>query len=325
MNVFPNLPNTWPKVSVIIPVRNCRQYIVEAIDSILAQDFSNFEIIVVDDGSDDFDYKTLESRDPRIMVFRQDGKGVSSARNHGIERCKGEFIAFLDADDVWLPGKLTAQIMHMQAKPNTGVVFGRYIRWSANSDGTFAPPSDFYNQMKMSREIDPARSGWIYSKLLLGLLVGMNTAVVRRSTIDSVGGFNESMTHGEDYDFWLRCSRVAEMDSLHADVALYRMHPQSAMHKLTRVDHLSILLNTAEMRWGLTNTDGNSISQKEFQYRKGEVHFMFGYSHFWYGQTINAQQAFKSSFRYRFLPIRSLAYWLTASIRQGMKNLARHS
>lgn len=312
-----------PMVSVIIPVRNCKKYIHEALESILAQDFLNFEIIVVDDGSDDFDYKTLEALDHRIRVLQQAPMGVSHARNHGIEKSTGSLIAFLDADDVWLPGKLSAQVSHLISHPDTGVIFGKYIRWTAEYNGSFLPAKNQINYYKISNNIDKERSGWIYNKLLLGLLVGMNTAIVRRAILDAVGGFNESMTHGEDYDFWLRCSRVAKMDSLNSEVALYRIHSQSAMHKLTIADHLSTLLTIAEMRWGLANVDGTCITRQQFQRRKGEVHFMFGYSHFWHGNTDSARRAFKLSFRHRFLPMRSFIYWITASARQAFRITAR--
>ena len=83
------LPPTAPTVSVVLPVRNCRAYIQDALDSILRQDFRDFEVLLLDDGSEDFDYTTLASQDPRIRVFRLQGRGVSCARNEGIRNARG--------------------------------------------------------------------------------------------------------------------------------------------------------------------------------------------------------------------------------------------
>lgn len=308
-----------PIVSVIIPVRNCREYIGEAIESVLSQAFADFEVIVVDDGSDDFDYSGLELIDSRIRVIRQEAAGVSRARNNGIAQSCGLFVAFLDADDVWLPGKLAAQVSYLLAHPDVGVVFGRYVRWSADENGEFLSPSEFALQTKIDISIDKARSGWVYSRLISGLLVGMNTAVVRREIIDSIGGFDESLTHGEDYDFWLRCSRIGRMDSLNCDVALYRIHGNSAMHRLSHINHLSIVLGMAEMRWGFEDVDGGNIGREGFNKRMGEVHFMFGYSHFWHGNLCVARREFVASLHRQFLVVRSFAYIVLISLKLALR------
>lgn len=95
-----------PIVSVVIPVRNCRDYIDESVASVLSQSYRNFELLVIDDGSDDDDYTRLLELDPRVRVARLAGNGVSKARNVGMAMARGKYVAFLDADDVWFPGKL---------------------------------------------------------------------------------------------------------------------------------------------------------------------------------------------------------------------------
>lgn len=285
-------PSHHPRVSVVIPVRNGKDYIHEAIDSILMQSFTSHEIIVVDDGSTDFDYATLTQVDPRIRTLRLEGAGVSHARNAGMRHARGEFIAFLDADDVWFPGKLLAQVRYFDSHPDVGVVFGGFIRWLADAQGVFPPADTLWHDCSDMSEAEAGRSGWIYTRLLLGLLVGMNTAVIRRRVYQSIGGFNPSMRVGEDYDFWLKAARITQMHALAGTVAFYRIHGSSAMHRLSDVSPLAIMLQTAHLRWGLSNPDGSAITEREFRSRIGNVYFDHGYSHFWHGDLDVARRAF---------------------------------
>jgi len=108
--------------------------------------------LVIDDGSIDWDYKLLEKLDDRIQVIRLTGRGVSHARNIGMQHAKGEFIAFLDADDVWFPGKLQAQIQYLDSHKEAGVVFGGFSRWIADEDGTYLPA---HQLMKSCEETSP--------------------------------------------------------------------------------------------------------------------------------------------------------------------------
>ncbi|HEX2829534.1 MAG TPA: glycosyltransferase [Burkholderiales bacterium] len=304
-----------PVVSVIIPVYNCREYIREALDSILSQDFGNIEILIVDDGSDDFAYSTLADLDPRIRVFRRDKGGVSRARNFAMSQARGEFFAFLDADDVWFPGKLSAQAAYLEAHPEVGVVFGGFIRWERGEDGEYPAAAGLVRNCSTLARPEPTRSGWIYTRLLLGLLVGMNTAMIRRTVYERIGGFDESLRIGEDYDFWLRASRVAEMDCLDAPIALYRMHPASAMHRLDAENHLAFILQRAHAQWGTVDPNGNTIPDAEFRRRVAMTYFAHGYSHYWDGNASVALDAFRKALEGGARPSRALVYLGLAAAR----------
>ncbi|MDY7544676.1 glycosyltransferase [Glaciimonas sp. CA11.2] len=309
-----------PSVSVIIPVRNGKDYIQEAIDSVTCQVWGDVEILVIDDGSDDFAYETLCDQDPRIRVIRLDGQGVSSARNAGMKLAKGKYFAFLDADDIWFPGKLAAQINHFERHPEVGVVFGEFIRWQCDQSGVFTPAETLSSNCSTLRGIDPVRSGWLYTRLLGGLLVGMNTAVIRQDIYRQIGGFNETMRIGEDYEFWLRASQVAEMHSLAGPVALYRIHSASAMGRLVPDNHLASLLETARARWGLSNPDGSQLSKREFNLRVAMTHFSHGYSHYWRGDPDIARTSFLKAFTGGAHRTKSLVYCALAgfkSIKSG--------
>jgi glycosyltransferase involved in cell wall biosynthesis len=126
-----------PRVSVVIPVRNGKDYLQEALDSVLQQSFTDLELLLIDDGSTDDDYDRYALQDERIRVIHLTGTGVSRARNAGMAQSRGELIAFLDADDVWFPGKLQAQVRYFDAHPDVGVVFGKLISWQAQPNGGF--------------------------------------------------------------------------------------------------------------------------------------------------------------------------------------------
>ena len=299
---------TNPRVSVVIPVRNGRDYLQEALNSVLQQSFVDLELLLINDGSKDDDYDRYALQDKRIRVIHLTGVGVSRARNVGMEQSRGELIAFLDADDVWFPGKLLAQVRYLEEHCDVGVVFGKFIKWPELPEGGFVPSTSLTRDTSGLKTKEVARSGWLYTRLLEGLLVGMNTAVVRRSVYEAIGGFNESMRQGEDYDFWLKASRIAPMHSLDGEVALYRIHSASAMHRLTTENQLSVLLSMATMRWGLSDQYGNHVSTQVFKRRVAATHFDHAYSHFWHGELKIARRHFRKSLHGDHRKLRAILY-----------------
>ena len=302
-----------PRVSVVIPVRNGKDYLQEALDSVLQQSFTDLELLLIDDGSTDDDYDRYALQDTRIRVIHLTGTGVSRARNVGMAQSRGELIAFLDADDVWFPGKLQAQVQYFDNHPDVGVVFGKFIRWHALPEGGFAPARSLIQDASRLTTAEPERSGWLYARLLKGLLVGMNTAVIRRSIYEAIGGFNESMRQGEDYDFWLKSSRISEMHSLNGSVALYRIHGASAMHILSEENHLANLIKIATLRWSTNSRTEDEITPHELKHRLGEAHFAHGYAHYWRGNKRVAKKSFVEALSSGYKKTRSLIYLFLCS------------
>jgi len=182
-----------PLVSVIIPTYNRGWTLKEAIDSVLAQNFSNFELIVVDDGSTDNTQDILNSYKEDIIVLKQNNKGVSSARNRGIASASGQYIAFLDSDDLWLPQKLSIQIDFFNANPEA-LICQTEEKWIRNSI--------FVNPKKRHRKL----SGNIFEQSLYLCLVSPSAVMIKRSLFEKTGMFDESLPACEDYDMWLRVS-----------------------------------------------------------------------------------------------------------------------
>ena len=179
-----------PLVSAIIPCHNRAWILKEAVESVLAQDFRDFELIVVDDGSTDNTRKILAAY-PDIRVIRQDHAGVSSARNRGIRRAKGEYIAFLDSDDLWLPGKLSAQLAFFKKRPDALVCQTEEI-WIRN--GVRVNPKRHHTKP----------SGMIFEQSTKLCLVSPSAVMIRRNLFDRVGHYDERLPACEDYDLWLR-------------------------------------------------------------------------------------------------------------------------
>ncbi|MDY6838736.1 MAG: glycosyltransferase [Thermodesulfobacteriota bacterium] len=179
-----------PTVSVVIPTYNRALFLKEAIDSALAQDFEDFEVIVVDDGSTDTTHELLKSY-PQVCVVTQDHRGVSAARNAGIARASGRFLAFLDSDDLWLPEKLMAQIAFLNRHPHA-LICQTEETWIRN--GVRVNPKVRHHKP----------SGMIFERSLELCLVSPSAVMMRRSLLDEVGCFDETLPACEDYDLWLR-------------------------------------------------------------------------------------------------------------------------
>jgi len=182
---------TKPQISVVIPVYNREQTIRRAIDSVLAQELLPEEIIVVDDGSTDNTPEILNSYLPKIQVVRQGNKGVSAARNRGIEVAGGKWIAFLDSDDEWMPDKLLKQMTYLEQHPNTRIL-QTDERWIRNNMRV-NPGKKYFK-----------KSGNIFKNCLKTCIVGPSTVICESALLAEMGGFDENLPVCEDYDLWLR-------------------------------------------------------------------------------------------------------------------------
>lgn len=182
-----------PLVSVIIPTYNRAWIVREAIESVLDQDYSNFELIVVDDGSTDNTVEILNAYSSSLSVIHQENKGVSAARNIGISHAKGKFISFLDSDDTWLKKKLSTQIDFFSAHEDALICQTEEI-WIRN--GKRVNPKKYHKK----------QSGMIFDASLFLCLVSPSAVMMHRNFFDQVGLFDESLLSCEDYDLWLRAS-----------------------------------------------------------------------------------------------------------------------
>ncbi len=186
-----------PKVSIIIPTYNREQFIGQAILSVLEQSFTDFEIIVVDDGSTDNTKNVIETfDDPRVQYYYQENKGRSVARNYALLLAKGKYITFLDSDDLYLSNKLELQVNYLDLHSDISMIYT-----SANcidENGNF-----------LQHKYEASTSGWIYKDIafFIPVTITLPTVMVRREVFDSAGYFDEKMHRFEDTDMWRRISK----------------------------------------------------------------------------------------------------------------------
>jgi glycosyltransferase involved in cell wall biosynthesis len=215
-----------PTVSVVLPSHNRASFLKEAIDSVLAQDFEDFELIIVDDGSTDTTREFLKSY-PQVCVVTQQHLGVSAARNAGIAQATGKFIAFLDSDDLWLPEKLRAQIAFFNYHLDARVCQTEEI-WIRN--GVRVNPK--------VRHTKP--SGMIFERSLELCLVSPSAVMMERDLLDEVGWFDERMPACEDYDLWLRITCRFPIHLIDTPLVIKRGGHQDQLSRQSGLDRYRI-------------------------------------------------------------------------------------
>jgi glycosyltransferase involved in cell wall biosynthesis len=207
-------------VSVIIPAYNAEKFIVETIQSLQRQTFSDFEIIVIDDGSTDQTASlVMQIKEPRLRVLSVEHQGLSATRNRGVAASQGEFIAFLDADDLWTANALELHIEALAANSEADLSYGWTYFWNY----------DLKNASDKTKLIAPRATGTTaYREMLERNIVGNGSNIfVRRSAFDAVGGFDQTLTHGEDWEFCFRVALQGEVALVPQALVYYRQHSTS--------------------------------------------------------------------------------------------------
>jgi len=239
-------------VSVVTPTFNRGRFLPEAVASVLAQTYTDLELIIVDDGSVDDTRKVLEPflADGRVRYFYQENQGQSHARNLALEHAAGDFVAFLDSDDLWAPDKLEKQLAVLRAKPEVDIVHG---------DEAIIDEQGVVISLENMRRF----SGRITRRLLADNSVSITTALVRRRCFNEMGGFDTSVGVADDYELWLRFSARYRYHYEPGIVASYRvMADQISSDKRRRfaaneriiwefLARYGEVLSPAERRWGL--------------------------------------------------------------------------
>lgn len=210
-------------VSVVIPTFNRAVFLPDAIDSVLRQTYDDFELFVVDDGSTDDTIAVVEPYKQRLTYIPREGpRGPSAARNEGIRAAKGEFLAFLDSDDLWLPDKLEQQLALLRADPMLGMVGGGCVY--VDEMGEPLGPVDE----------GPSVISYEDFAIATSLPGSASNAVIRRSVLAEVGLFDEALYRGEDKDLWLRISRRFRVKCVRRPTVQIRVHTGSGMRSRWR-------------------------------------------------------------------------------------------
>ena len=232
--------NALPVVSVIIPTYNREGYLPDALESVFAQTYDRWELLVVDDGSTDGTRAYLEAlTDQRVRTFFRTHCGnLSILRNHAAREARGSYLAFVDSDDVWLPEKLALQVADLEAHRACGWSYGAYVHMDAegrgdewlNHDHPWAP-----------------HAGWILEKLIAEpALIAVPVVMVERRLFETVGGFDESLPRSEDQDLWLRLAETSAVSVIPKPLAKIRIHAEDR-----RVSTLDLLTYTSRIYSGV--------------------------------------------------------------------------
>ena len=220
-----------PTISIITPAYNAERTILETVESVQKQTYSDFELIIVDDGSKDRTVELLQSiEDQRLKIFSYENGGVAIARNRGLSHATGDLIAFIDADDLWTPDKLELQLAALQKHPEAGVAYS----WT-------------YFMSDKGESITPAKpvfvEGNVYAKLLVdNFLAHGSNPLIRREAIESVGEFDSSFPHCADWDFYLRLAARWNFAVVPKHQIFYRQSSGSMTSKIDGIERQMLMM-----------------------------------------------------------------------------------
>lgn len=217
--------STPTKVSVVIPAYNAAPFIHRAVDSVLSQTFADFELLVVDDGSSDDTLRVLARYGDRLRALPQRNSGPAAARNHGLSAACGEYVAFLDADDHWLPEKLERQVQLMERRPDVG--------FCSTATAVVNPAGEIVGSWPCRPDAAPFPDVlFTQSSLISGSTSGV---LARRKLIESLGGFDETLRGFEDPDLWIRLSALTTYACIPEPLTVVVRTPNSVSGNLARM------------------------------------------------------------------------------------------
>jgi glycosyltransferase involved in cell wall biosynthesis len=222
------------QISVVIPAYNAESTIIETIQSVQQQTFQDFEIIVIDDGSQDKTVELVQTiQNERLQIFAYENGGVSVARNRGISHANSEFIAFLDADDLWTIDKLELQLTALKENPKAGVAYSWTSFMDVDEQGK---PLSFLPSSKYSF------AGNVYQNLLVSDFIHSGSNIlIRRAAIESAGEFDPTLKSCEDWDYWLRLATRCHFVVVPKHQILYRRTPESLSSKVEVMKETSLI------------------------------------------------------------------------------------
>ena len=259
------------KVSILMPVYNGSQYLSEAIKSALAQTYKNIELLIVNDGSTDNSADIIRPflKDSRVIYIEQKNAGVASARNTAIKKARGKYIGFLDQDDLWLPNKLSTQIKFLETNKEIAFVHSRqgYIQTDGAPIHTYS--KDWVSDLH----------GKCFTELFKRNRIAVLTVLLRKSVIDDIGFFNETVSRADDYELWLRICSKYSIGFQDKNLALYRCHDKNASHDYIKMEQAE--LNALETLYNKNKEAFIFIDKNILNNRFSKLHTEVANGFFW--------------------------------------------
>jgi GT2 family glycosyltransferase len=340
-----------PEVSVVIPTYNRAHLITRTVDCVLQQSYSRSHVILVDDGSTDATARVIADRyggNERVEYLQQPNRGVSGARNAGLARVRGDFVAFLDSDDLWKPWKLELQVACLQKLASAGVgmlwtdldivdergtvVTPNALRRSYGAYGQFSDATLFEHTALLTdlapNVRDPGTGtrvlwGDVFSGMVMGNLCQPSTVMLTRERAQLTGAFNETMVSGEDHDYHLRASRHGPAALLDIPTIQYR---KGAADQLTQ-PHYQIVIAQNLLRTiaPIIDAERSRIKLPWSMLRKklGSAHAWVGMEMLQRGENGGARRHYFQSLYYRPSHLRTWGMFLSACPPAGVTRLLR--
>lgn len=241
-----------PRISVVIPTYNRANYILQALESVFAQTYKDYEVVVIDDGSTDGTQALLKPLidNGTIRCYQNPGRGVSAARNFGVENANGKHLAFLDSDDLFLPAKLEKQIALIEQRPEIGMVHSHYAKFNDAGEDLGLRDTSRYQ-------------GAIYPGLLnqWDILMAPSCTLIPKTVFEEVGGYDEAMRWAEDLDLWRRIAQRYPLDLVPEVLTRVRVHSDNASkHRIQALSDFQRYIDKALADDpALDTTDGRRI------------------------------------------------------------------
>jgi glycosyltransferase involved in cell wall biosynthesis len=297
INQFLYHSTNTPKVSVIMNCLNCSKYLREAIDSVYAQTYKDWEIIFWDNASTDNSAEIAKSYDDKLRYFRsKETVSLGMARNWAIEKARGEYIAFLDCDDIWLHKKLEKQVHILENKHDIDFIYGNYFR-------IVMPKNDcLILGLKRKRP-----EGYVFGQFLRHYPVNMQTVMLRKSVLGKLDAlFDEKLNLSEEYDLFMRILYNSKAAYLHEPLVIYRIHQNMSSIRLVYVypKEISYILKKFINKF----SDFNKYSE-EIKYLKAKIAYWNARAEMFSGNAKKARE-FLSPFKWCDYKI-FLLYWAT--------------
>jgi glycosyltransferase involved in cell wall biosynthesis len=288
-------------VSVILPTYNYGGYLTDAVNSVLSQSYADLELIVVDDGSTDNTPEVLERiDDPRLTKIRINNSGVSVARNTGLDAASGKYIAFIDADDRWLPAKLERQVALLEAEPSVGLVFTDFSRFNDEKVylGTlfeYVPELDAISKRPAKTQHGYVITDNTFSALAstVEMATWVQTILLRTEVVRDLR-FPEGIKLCEDYHYMLRVYERVEAAYLDEPLVEVWRHGSNSYESAMQMLEPKVAVITSVLQ----NIDSKN-NRKVLRRRLGRAWGAIGYANFWYGGILRSARAYMMSMRYR--------------------------
>lgn len=248
-----------PRVNIVIPAYNAAEFIAETVRSALAQTTIDFQVTVINDGSKDATAEQAALDDARVQVISQENRGMSRSRNRGVAEIDSEFVALLDADDLWHPEKLRLQLAALQERPDHDFCYTAFDVWHGE------PRPNYFLEPRSGR-VDESLSGWIYPRLILDNHALPSSVLWRRTAWDRMGGFLADNQQTDDWEYLVRASTQHRFIRLAESFVLYRQQPVSLSRRIPQTNTTELMRADLIRRFGMSSPPGHDVDPKALQF-----------------------------------------------------------